>query len=196
MKLLTSNSIVRTLILGFPFLSIFYTLYMLSSSNSVVDSRFFYGIGMYFITCMGSLQIETIFSFININTNKLSTLALGATLFLASFNLISFSHVEYGFSIKFSSLPSFGFNPVYVLIFILYLIAYKKELNEIFPKSQSSSTEQKEELFNNDVNHFIQKYESKSAIELKYIVDNSNLYCESAVEASKRILETKAKTLD
>lgn len=192
MKIATPNAILRTLILAFPFFSIIYTIYVLSTSNSIVDNRFYYGIGMYFMGYLGALQTEHYLTFLDLWENKLSTIALGLTLFLASFNVISFSHVEYGFSIEISSFPTFGFNPIHLIIFLLYLTAYEKELNEIFPKSEPKSSEQEEELFEKDVNQFIHKYEEKSTIELKEIISNSDSYCKSAVEASKRLLNINA----
>jgi len=187
--------ILKVIAVGFPLLSIFYSLFILAISEYVVDDRFMYGIILYLCGYMGLWQIEYYLTYLNFRGHQLSTIALGVVIFLSCFNLIVFSHIEIGFAIKLSKLPTFGFNPVCLILLIIYLIAYIKELNKIFENTDSNSSKLKEEIFEEDVNRFIQIYSDKTIRELSEILDNSDSYTACALEASRRLIENKTNEL-
>ena len=195
MKYLSTKKILKIIVIGIPLFSIFHSLYVLSVSDYTADNRFLYGLLLYLCGYFGLWQIEYYLTYLNFRGHQMSTIALGIIIFLSCFNLIVFSHIDVGFTIKLSELPTFGFNPICVILLIFYLIAYKKELNRIFESADSNSSKPKEETFEEDVNRFIQVYSDKSTRELSEIINNSDSYTTCAIEAFRRLLADKTNEL-
>ncbi|GEM_PF-2186605 len=107
------------------------------------------------------------------------------TLTAGIINLIDFFYINYIFGIGI-----FQFNPIFLLLLILFLALNKEKMSEFFPEKEMD-TEKEKESFENKIKIFESKFSNKTEFELKKIIDKNSPYVEEARIAGKRLLDKK-----
>ncbi|WP_103072334.1 hypothetical protein [Aquimarina sediminis] len=132
--------------------------------------------------------VSTIFYFKN---KKMFVYVFGLTLILGIINLIDIYYSNITFSIG-----SINFNPIFLVLLIIYLALNKKQLNEVFPEKKLTEQDLTDKNRESEklIKSYQRKFQSKPESELKSIADKNSGYTEEAKTAAKRILKIKDRS--
>jgi hypothetical protein len=121
--------------------------------------------------------------------------ALFLMLFAGAVNIIEFNY--YSSTLVFSWTPpekvfrSIAYNPLNLLLFIVFVIGNFTRIMGIFGRLFSQSEEMEKDTRNKAIQNYITKLESKSESELQEINENPRLYQPEFVEAAQQLLDKK-----
>jgi hypothetical protein len=139
-------------------------------TNYIFDYRQYIGLSL--------LMVCGIFFFTN---KKLYRYFLGITLILGTFNLIAFSTYIFAFFLIFFPLQILPF-----VVFILYLIIYRKRIFGLFFRSFQKSEEEEKEYYNRKLKRFKEKFAELTDAEIDYRLNQ-----ELVPEAKQALIEIK-----
>jgi hypothetical protein len=110
----------------------------------------------------------------------------GITLFAGAVDLIDFFFINVRFS-----LGPIDFNLLILILLFIFLSFNKQLLDSLFPDKKPASEEEIQNKKELKIQHFEQKFENKSASELKAIINTNNPYVNEARIAADRIMKKK-----
>ena len=130
---------------------------------------------------IGLIGISSLLFFKN---KKLFVYFFGLTLILGILNIIDIYYSNMIFGIG-----SIKLNPIFLTLFIIFLVLNKELLNKLFPEKKltENNLAEKENLIKN----YERNFQSKTESELKNIADEKSGYVSEAKIASKNILRNK-----
>ncbi len=131
---------------------------------------------------IGLIGISSLLYFKN---KKLFVYVFGLTLILGTLNLIDiyYSNILFG-------IGPISFNPIFLILLIVFLRFNKELLNKMFPEKEINPEKEKEKI-EKRIQHFENKFSNLSEFELKEIIDKNSPYVQEARYAADRILKNK-----
>ncbi len=167
-------------IIGILLISTVYSLITIQVTDYTVGVNFYLGLFVIILTCL-----------IRVKKVKTSRYMLGIALLLGSFNLLAFSHIEFGFGFSIAGLKILAFNPVIAILLLFYLFVNGSELNKLLGEATQPTEEEKKVQLEGDIERFKNRFSNKSIVELQEVIDNPDNYVETAVVAAKALIEEK-----
>ncbi|MFC7357096.1 hypothetical protein ACFQO1_05315 [Jejudonia soesokkakensis] len=131
------------------------------------------------------ILISTILYFQN---RKWYTYIFGLTLLIGTVSLIDIFFMTFGITIIF-----FQFNPLLLILLIVFLMTNKGLIDKIFPEKETTekSIAEKNAEKEKRILNYEQKFQTKSESELKRIADENSDYVIEAKIASRNVLSNK-----
>lgn len=176
------RNLINIIILSILTVSNLYATSKVLFGNSLVDFRFYLGIGL--------LAILWYFFF---KKNEYRNLILVIVLLVGSLNLIEFFHWEMNFSFSLWGKQVLYLNPVLFFFFLLALIVNHKPINKLIGKKTKPSEESIIKKEETELNNYIRKFKGYSEFELSEIINNPNDFNPMAVKAADIIYQSKKK---
>ena len=160
------------------------SLILILLTNQISDVRFYVG--------LLSLLVIAATKFI---LPKASNYVFAFILILGTLNLITFSHMDFRFSLTFVGVESFAINPILLIFACLFLVSNKKIIQTVSGSSNIISEEERIRLKEQRIEGFIKKHEDNSIEQLQDIIDNQDKYVEHVYIAAQRLLKEKKNAL-
>ena len=112
----------------------------------------------------------------------------GLTLLIGTVSLIDIFFMTFGITIVF-----FQFNPLLLILLIVFLTTNKGLIDKLFPEKQPTEKSVAEKIAEKEkrIQNYEQKFQSKSESELKRIADENSGYVDEAKIASRNVLRKK-----
>jgi hypothetical protein len=144
-------------------------------TDYVLNYKHYIGIGLIGISSVLYFKNKNIYVYL-----------FGLTLVLGILNLIDiyYSNITLGFG-------PIKFNPIFLILLIIFLTFNKQVLNQIFPEKELTEKDLAEQSIKKEklIKMYEQKFETKTESELKTIAEEKSGYVDEAKIASKNILE-------
>ena len=146
-------------------------------TDYTLNYKHYFGIGL--------IGISSLLYFKN---KKLFVYFFGLTLILGILNTVDIYYSNIIFEIG-----PIEFNPIFLTLLIIFLILNKKLLNKLFPEKKLTEITQAEldEKTRMQIELYVNKFQSKSEIELKKIANKKSGFVNEAKVAAKKILKEK-----
>jgi hypothetical protein len=126
--------------------------------------------------------------FLYFKNKKFYVYVFALTLVLGILNLIDvyYSNIIFG-------IGPIKFNPIFLILMIVFFVLNNEIMNEIFPEKELSDQDLATLQLKNEkqIKRFERKFESKTESELKNIADEKSGYVDEAKIASRNILRNK-----
>ena len=146
-------------------------------TDYTLNYKHYFGIGLIGISSLLYFKNKTLFVYF-----------FGLTLILGIFNIIDiyYSNIIFG-------IGTLKFNPIFLSLIIVFLALNKDLLNKLFPEKKLTEITQAEldEKARMLIELYVNKFQSKSEIELKKIANNKSGFVNEAKIAAKKILKEK-----
>jgi hypothetical protein len=144
-------------------------------SDYVLNYKHYMGIGLVGISSVLYFKNKNIYIYL-----------FGLTLVLGILNLIDIYYSN--ITLRFGPIK---FNPIFLILLIIFLAFNKQVLNQIFPEKELTEKDLAEQSIKKEklIKMYEQKFETKTESELKTIAEEKSGYVDEAKIASKNILE-------